>query len=354
MRAGADEDGGVFLPQLFDRLIGADAAVQDDPDASAPDELHLVREDVLGEAVGRDPPEEHAARAAGGLVDGHGEPSVGQVPGRRESRRSRTDDGDLRGVGRGGFLLGKRQFARFHHPDLLVHGEPFELPDGQGRIHVGTGAGALAGGGADPAADRGQGVSLPDEVRRLHVLLLLDQLDVPLDVDVGRTLHLARGMAQFQDPGLVGDRLGGIFLDDLPLPQVAVVAVVDLDRAGLGAVAAVVADLLVDVAGGLLDGGLEIPRRPFQLLEPGEGQDFDIEIAGALDELRGDDAGRAIAGGKGLVQMGHHPADGGRILDQIDLETGIGQVEGSLDAGDAPSLHQYGADFFLLTFFHDS
>ena len=261
MGAGADEDGGVFLPQLLDRLVLADAAVEDELDASSPDELHLVREDVLGEAVGRDPPEEHAARAAGGLVDGHRKPPIGQIAGRRESRRSRADDGDLRGIDRGGFLLGQGQFARLHHPDFLVHGEAFELPDGERRIRVGAGAGALAGGGADPAADRGQGVSLPDQVRRLHVLLLLDQLDVPLDVDVRRTFHLAGGMAQFQDPGLVGDRLGGIFLDDLSLPQVAVVAIVNLDRAGLGAVAAVVADLLVDVAGGLLDGGLEIPRR---------------------------------------------------------------------------------------------
>ncbi len=273
-------------------------------------------------------------------------PLIGQIPGRRESRRSRADDGDLRGIGRGGFLLGQGQFARLHHPDFLVHGEPFELPDGERRIRVGAGADALAGGGADPAADRGQGVSLPDQVRRLHVLLLLDQLDVPLDVDVGRALHLAGGMAQFQDPGLVGDRLGGIFLDDLSLPQIAVVAIVDLDRADLGAVAAVVADLLVDVAGGLLYGGLEIPRRAFQLLQFGEGQDFDVEVAGALDELGRDDAGRAIAGGKGLVQVGHHPADGGRILDQIDLESGIGQVEGGLDAGDAPSLNEYGADLF--------
>ncbi len=161
-------------------------------------------------------------------------------------------------------------------------------------------------------------------------------------------------MAQLEDPGLIGYRLGGIFLDDFPFPQVAVVAVGDFDRAGLGAVAAVVADLLVDVAGGLLDEGLEIPRRAFQLLELREREDFDVEIAGALDELRGDDAGRAIPGRKGLVQMGHHPADGGGILDQIDLETGIGQVERSLDAGDASSLHEYGTDFFLLTFFHDS
>ena len=58
------------------------------------------------------------------------------------------------------------------------------------------------------------------------------------------------------------------------------------------------------------------------------------------DHLRGEDAGRAVERGEGLVELGHVPADGPRALHQVDLLVGVGDLEGRLDAGDPPADHQ--------------
>ena len=148
--------------------------------------------------------------------------------------------------------------------------------------------------------------------------------------------------------GLVGDGLGRIFLDGLSLSQAAVEAVVDLYGADLGAVTAVVADQLVDVPGLLSQPRFEVARRAFQFLQFGEGVNFDVGIPGTLHQLRRDDAGRAIPRGKGFVQVGHHAADGSRALYEMNLEPGIGQIQGSLDAGDTSPLNEDGPIFLFL------
>ena len=94
-------------------------------------------------------------------------------------------------------------------------------------------------------------------------------------------------------------------------------------------------------------------RFAFQPDEFGQRQDFNVQVARAFDELGRADAGGAIAGRKGLVQMRHHAADGGVALDEINLEAAVGQVEGGLDAGNAAALHQHRANFFAVGFTHD-
>ena len=54
-----------------------------------------------------------------------------------------------------------------------------------------------------------------------------------------------------------------------------------------------------------------------------------------VDHLRGEDAGRAVQGREGLVQLGHLAADGGLLFDDVDLEARVGDVQRRLDAGDA-------------------
>jgi hypothetical protein len=63
------------------------------------------------------------------------------------------------------------------------------------------------------------------------------------------------------------------------------------------------------------------------------------------------DAGRAIQGREGLVELGHVPADGRFALDQVDMEARVGDLERRLDAGDAAAHHQrirVDGDFDLL------
>ena len=55
---------------------------------------------------------------------------------------------------------------------------------------------------------------------------------------------------------------------------------------------------------------------------------------------RGEDTGRAVVGREGLIQLGHHSADRGLFLDQIDLVAHIGQVQGCKYSGNAAADYQ--------------
>jgi len=48
------------------------------------------------------------------------------------------------------------------------------------------------------------------------------------------------------------------------------------------------------------------------------------------DHLGGQDAGRAVESGEGLVELGHVAADRGSLLDEVDLEAGVGDLEVAL------------------------
>lgn len=50
--------------------------------------------------------------------------------------------------------------------------------------------------------------------------------------------------------------------------------------------------------------------------------------------------------------MGHHAADRGLPLDEIHLETGVGQIERGLHSGDSASLHEHRTDLLLTVFTH--
>ena len=56
--------------------------------------------------------------------------------------------------------------------------------------------------------------------------------------------------------------------------------------------------------------------------------------------LRCEDAGGAIEGGEGLVELRHVPADRRFALDQIHRITRVGDLERGLDAGDAAAHDQ--------------
>jgi hypothetical protein len=66
-----------------------------------------------------------------------------------------------------------------------------------------------------------------------------------------------------------------------------------------------------------------------------------------LDQFRGDNSHRAIVGGKGFVQLGHHPADSGRFFNQIYVIAGISHVQGGLHSGDTTPDDHGGTDYFF-------
>ena len=107
-------------------------------------------------------------------------------------------------------------------------------------------------------------------------------------------------------------------------------------RAGTSAHPAAGAPLQVNVPRLLLYLDGEVTHLAGDPRHLGAGHDLDVQMPPALHQLGGQDAHRAVVGGEGLVQLGHHPADGGRRLHQVDLEAGFGQVERGLDAADPP------------------
>jgi len=54
-----------------------------------------------------------------------------------------------------------------------------------------------------------------------------------------------------------------------------------------------------------------------------------------LDQFGCEDSHRAVIGGKSLVKLGHVPANARSFLNQINLETGSGKVQGSLNTTNA-------------------
>ena len=78
----------------------------------------------------------------------------------------------------------------------------------------------------------------------------------------------------------------------------------------------------------------EVADRALDLLDLGVGEQRDVLVLAHLRHARGQDAGRAVEGGEGLVELRHVAADRGLALDEVDGEPRVGQLEGGLDPRD--------------------
>ena len=336
--AAGDEGSGVALAaEAVQRHVAPDPAVQPHLDAVVQQLVDLEVQHVSGEPVLGNAQAQHPAQEGHRLEDRHPVSRLAQVVGSREAGRAAPDDRDSffprfrRGLLYGGLLA-----------ELIpvgidpVGGEALQVANGDRLVDIAPVALALAGMLADATADCGQRAALADEIVGLLEPALADKGDVALDVDPGRAGVLAgRGAIGLRDAVDVGDRLREGSEDGLSLPQPAVELAGQRHRADLGAVAAGVALLEVHVARIPPDPHLEVARLARHALDIGQRDDLDVLVAPALDELGRQDARRAVAGGEGLVQLGHPAADGSRALDEVHLEAGFGQVERGLNAGDA-------------------
>ncbi len=105
-------------------------------------------------------------------------------------------------------------------------------------------------------------------------------------------------------------------------------------RATLGARIAGHARIDVNVPGLLADLRPVVAGRATDVLHLGVGHQIDHLVLTYRDHLGSEDAGRAVQCGKGLVEHGHVPTDGGRPLHQVDLLAGVRDLQSRLDAGD--------------------
>ena len=108
------------------------------------------------------------------------------------------------------------------------------------------------------------------------------------------------------------------------------------------AIAAAGAFIGADTAGPLADPDTEAARLPIQSQHVGHRQHVDIVVPHALDQLGRNDARGTVAGGKGLIEPRHAPADGRALLDKVYAEPGRGKVQGGLDPRNASTADQRG------------
>ncbi len=375
-RPGGDEyRGEAILLELPEPLPVPDALAVADLDVGMiQDQLCLFEQHLLIEAVAGNGAVQGASGFRLPFKDRYPVTGCGQIQGRGQAGRSGSHHGHpLSVLGRpgGGLALFSLAIARF--PPLcgrtelrvgvlafaqrvvcditqdavrrlaqrVVCDKTLQVVDGHRLIHLGPIAGTLAGVVADTPAHRRQGMALPDQLVGLSILPGRDQGDVALDVYMGRAGLPAGGNTRLLYGEEVRDGLGIATIDRLAFYEAFVVLAEHAHRTDFGTVAAAVALKLVHEAGLLLELQMKGPGLAVDTGELGVGVQLDVGMTTGVHQLRGHDAHGAVIGGKGLVQLGHDPADGGLVVDQVNFESHLPQVQGGLHPGDAGAQHGY-------------
>jgi hypothetical protein len=143
---------------------------------------------------------------------------------------------------------------------ILISNEPMEIHDSQGLIDLLTGTGCFAGMGTDPPADPGKGMVLLEKLQGFPVFPGIDQGDVALDADMGRTGGPARGRSPFGNGIAARNGLGVLFESSPPLGKSFIVLVGNFYGADLGAFPTTGAFGKIDESGLLPETGLEMTR----------------------------------------------------------------------------------------------
>jgi len=143
----------------------------------------------------------------------------------------------------------------------------------------------------------------------------------------------------FQGNGLGIRHIGGFALD-----KAHVVGIADLFGTLFGTFAAGNALALIDIAGMIQDLDLEITGLAADGFDFAEGSQLDVEMPADLDQFGGDNSHGTIIGGKSFGQLGHHPANGCRSFNQVNIVSCVSNVQSGLHAGDTPSHNQSRSD----------
>jgi hypothetical protein len=105
------------------------------------------------------------------------------------------------------------------------------------------------------------------------------------------------------------------------------------NRAVFYATAAPGTKIHVDTARTLAYLHLEIALLAGNALHFREGNQFNVDVPADLDQFGRDDSHGTVIGREGLVKLRHHPSDGPGLFNQVDIITGIGQIQGRLHPG---------------------
>jgi hypothetical protein len=93
------------------------------------------------------------------------------------------------------------------------------------------------------------------------------------------------------------------------------------------------AEIWINVSRSLFDLHFETAALPFDLCQVRVGNHLYVQVPADLDQFGGDDSHGAVIGREGLVELSHNPADGGGFLHQVNVVSGICQIESGLHSG---------------------
>src|SRR5665647_1087392 len=116
-------------------------------------------------------------------------------------------------------------------------------------------------------------------------------------------------------------RLGVFYIDGLTFGDIAVEGIVDTFGALGAALAAGDTFAGIDIAGIFPDPNSEVPCLTAYVTHLGKGHDADIGMPSAFDQLRSDNAHRAVVSGENFVVLRHGPTDGPGFLHQVDQKS---------------------------------
>ena len=310
------------------------------------DLVNLTLYQLVGHPIGRNAYAHHPARDGECLEHCNGVTGQGEVLGTGKTRRPRSHDRHL---------LASRLDLRPRDVDLVgvgqrpVGNEALQTHNVDRLVGLPARAGVLTLVVAHAATDGGEGIVLADCAVGIGEASLVDEGHVPL-----RSLVDRAGIAAGSAPPLFDDECGrnGLRVEFVGRPSLRHA---DVEQIGAGngtgcrAVAAASAFICHDVARLLAHTRRKVAWLAFDTLEFGVGHHLDIEVSAALDQLGRENAHRAVVGGESLVQLRHHPADRGALVEQVDFEAGLRQIERGLDTSNASPDDQHCADAALLT-----
>jgi len=191
------EQHGIALGlQIIERDVLADTHIAADIHPDRADDVHVLVDDVVGQAVFGNAPAGHAAGLGKGLENRHGMALLRQIEGGGEAGRAGADDGDFLAGGGRRFANGGADLPWRH----LIHDVALEPADGDRVAFVTRGAGGFAFVRAHPAADAGKRVCFVEQGDAACVVAIAYGLDV-----VGnRHVRRAGGDAQATGNAAVG------------------------------------------------------------------------------------------------------------------------------------------------------
>jgi hypothetical protein len=275
----------------------------------APDELDFPVKHIPGKTVFGNTRAQHPPGGRELFKDGYPIPFQGQVVGRAQSSGTGADDGHrFRSL----LLLPWRLLlGSIRHKSL-------QIADGNGFIKGSPITFRLTRVVTYPSQYARKGKIFIDELKGLFVLALGDQGDVALDIHPGRTRHHTRGPIPLVDGKDIGKRLSVGAIDGLTVHQALVEFTGNPNGADVGTFSAAGTFRRIHVPRFSPDGRSKMTRLPLNVQHLRVGEGFYVEVSAALHQFRGEDTHGTVIGGKGLVQLGHHSADGRGGFHEVD------------------------------------